>query len=84
MFSLTWKKKDTVIWLGDFNYRIELDRETTIAAVQRGDLPMLYESDQVSAVHPENWLQVINDAVVKQPNGCWPNVPILLGAQNHL
>lgn len=46
------KKKDTVIWLGDFNYRIELDRETTIAAVQRGDLPMLYESDQVSAVHP--------------------------------
>ena len=39
---------DTVIWLGDFNYRIDLDRETAIAATQRGDLGMLYEHDQVS------------------------------------
>ncbi|SPN96917.1 related to phosphatidylinositol phosphate phosphatase [Cephalotrichum gorgonifer] len=39
---------DTIIWLGDFNYRIGLDRETTISLVQRGDIATLYDNDQLN------------------------------------
>ncbi|PKS06412.1 hypothetical protein jhhlp_007160 [Lomentospora prolificans] len=39
---------DTVIWFGDFNYRIGLDRETTIGYIQRGDLATLYDNDQLN------------------------------------
>lgn len=39
---------DSVIWFGDFNYRIGLDRPTTLNYIQRGDLATLYDNDQVS------------------------------------
>jgi len=38
---------DTVIWLGDFNYRIGLDIEATKALVRQCDLDTLYVNDQV-------------------------------------
>lgn len=38
---------DTVIWLGDFNYRIGLSRERALELIRRRDLPHLYENDQV-------------------------------------
>ena len=39
---------DTVIWLGDFNYRIGLSRERTIELIRKGDLETLYENDQLN------------------------------------
>lgn len=39
---------DTVIWLGDFNYRIGLSNEKVQKLCHVGDLETLYENDQVS------------------------------------
>jgi hypothetical protein len=39
--------EDTVIWMGDFNYRIGLSHERAMDLVQRQDLEKLYENDQV-------------------------------------
>lgn len=38
---------DTVIWLGDFNYRIGLDNDRVRDLLDAGDLPGLYEHDQL-------------------------------------
>ena len=38
---------DTVIWLGDFNYRIGLSNEKVQKLCHVGDLETLYENDQV-------------------------------------
>jgi hypothetical protein len=38
---------DTVVWLGDFNYRIGLNSDVARALVKKGDLETLYENDQV-------------------------------------
>ncbi|KAH0541936.1 hypothetical protein FGG08_003656 [Glutinoglossum americanum] len=39
---------DTVIWLGDFNYRIGLSDERVRRLIQLGDLDSLYENDQLN------------------------------------
>ncbi|KAI0176189.1 SacI homology domain-containing protein [Hypoxylon sp. FL1284] len=39
---------DTVIWLGDFNYRIGLSRERVMDLIQKQDLERLYENDQLN------------------------------------
>ena len=39
---------DSVIWLGDFNYRIGLDMERVMSLVNRGDLDELYANDQLN------------------------------------
>jgi endonuclease/exonuclease/phosphatase family metal-dependent hydrolase len=41
---------DTVIWLGDFNYRIGLSNEKVQRLCHVGDLETLYENDQVSCI----------------------------------
>ncbi len=38
---------DTIIWLGDFNYRIGLGDEKVRNLIQKGDLDTLYQNDQV-------------------------------------
>ena len=38
---------DTVIWLGDFNYRVGLSYERAMDLVRRRDIEKLYENDQV-------------------------------------
>jgi hypothetical protein len=38
---------ESVIWLGDFNYRIGLNNELARALVKKRDLEKLYENDQV-------------------------------------
>lgn len=38
---------DTVIWLGDFNYRIELSNDRVRKLIEMGDLGTLHEYDQV-------------------------------------
>ena len=40
---------DTIIWLGDFNYRIGLTDEKVRRLIDAGDLEALYRNDQVSA-----------------------------------
>lgn len=44
---------DTVIWFGDFNYRIGLSHERAMDLVQQRDLERLYENDQLN-------LQMVN------------------------
>ncbi|KAL8852415.1 MAG: hypothetical protein Q9221_002721 [Calogaya cf. arnoldii] len=39
---------DTVIWLGDFNYRIGLSDEKVRRLIQAGDLGTLYQNDQLN------------------------------------
>lgn len=39
---------DTVIWLGDFNYRVGLSNEKVRKLVEVGDLETLYENDQLN------------------------------------
>jgi endonuclease/exonuclease/phosphatase family metal-dependent hydrolase len=43
-------QRNTIIWLGDFNYRIGMANEKTRQLVKMGDLEKLYENDQVSCV----------------------------------
>jgi hypothetical protein len=38
---------DTVIFLGDFNYRIGLSSEKVKSLIKTGDFETLYENDQV-------------------------------------
>jgi hypothetical protein len=38
---------DSVIWMGDFNYRIGLGSEKVRQLIKVGDLETLYENDQV-------------------------------------
>ena len=38
---------ETVIWLGDFNYRIGLEDERVRKLIRMGDLDTLYQNDQV-------------------------------------
>lgn len=40
---------DTIVWLGDFNYRVGLTYERAMELVQKRDIEKLYENDQVSA-----------------------------------
>ncbi|KAL1877090.1 hypothetical protein VTK73DRAFT_8898 [Phialemonium thermophilum] len=39
---------DSVVWFGDFNYRIGLSLEKTKELVRQGDLEKLYENDQLN------------------------------------
>ncbi|KAI0203994.1 SacI homology domain-containing protein [Astrocystis sublimbata] len=39
---------DTVIWMGDFNYRIGLSYERAMSLVKQQDLERLYENDQLN------------------------------------
>ncbi|KAF4626621.1 hypothetical protein G7Y89_g11537 [Cudoniella acicularis] len=39
---------DTVIWMGDFNYRIGLGADKVKALIKMGDLETLYENDQLN------------------------------------
>lgn len=45
--GLTIDGHDSVIWLGDFNYRIGLPDEKVRKLIEIGDLQTLYENDQV-------------------------------------
>ena len=38
---------DSVIWLGDFNYRVGLENERVRKLIEMGDLQTLYDNDQV-------------------------------------
>jgi hypothetical protein len=40
-------RSDSVIWFGDFNYRIGLSHERATELVKNKDLGRLYENDQV-------------------------------------
>ena len=41
---------DTILWLGDFNYRIGLGHEKVHRLIEAGDLGSLYQNDQVSFI----------------------------------
>ena len=39
---------DTIVWLGDFNYRIGMNNDRCRQLIGAGDLEMLYENDQLN------------------------------------
>lgn len=41
------KSQDYIIWCGDFNYRIDLDKEEVKELVRNDELQKLFESDQL-------------------------------------
>ena len=43
---------DTVIWMGDFNYRIGLGADKVKQLIKNSDLETLYENDQASFAKP--------------------------------
>ena len=43
----TIEDHDSVIWLGDFNYRIGLSDDVVRKCIKVGDLATLYKNDQV-------------------------------------
>ncbi|KAK3677524.1 Inositol-1,4,5-trisphosphate 5-phosphatase 1 [Recurvomyces mirabilis] len=44
----TIEDHDTIIWAGDFNYRIGMDNERARLLIKKGDLGQLYENDQLN------------------------------------
>ncbi|KAI4133909.1 MAG: hypothetical protein LQ347_001963 [Umbilicaria vellea] len=45
---------DTIIWLGDFNYRIGLSDDRVRRLIHAGDIDTLYQNDQVGRPLPPN------------------------------
>jgi hypothetical protein len=43
---------DSVIWIGDFNYRIGLNSDKVKQLIKMNDLETLYENDQVWILKP--------------------------------
>lgn len=52
---------DTIIWMGDFNYRIGLDDNKVRRLTQQGDFITLYENDQVILKAPVNYRNLVSD-----------------------
>jgi hypothetical protein len=51
--------EDTVIWIGDFNYRIGLGSDKVRQLIKMGDLETLYENDQVALSSPDSLRQLL-------------------------
>ena len=49
LITLTFSK-DSVIWIGDFNYRIGLGSDKVKQLIKNNDLETLYENDQVASL----------------------------------
>lgn len=75
--------KDTVIWFGDFNYRIGLGSEKVKHLIKMGDLETLYENDQVpaSSLHLRGRLLIL---LVEPSDGRWLDVSLLFRSQNYV
>jgi endonuclease/exonuclease/phosphatase family metal-dependent hydrolase len=67
---------NTVIWLGDFNYRVGLSNEKVQRLCHVGDLETLYENDQVSLLMLV-FIPILT-CTAQSANGCWLDLPILL------
>jgi hypothetical protein len=73
---------DTVIWLGDFNYRVGLSNEKVQRLCHVGDLETLYENDQVSLYILA--LIAILICAAQPANGRRLDVPILFRGTHHV
>ena len=77
----TIENHDTVIWLGDFNYRIGLGDDRVRRLIQIGDLDALYENDQVG------WRTTreaeLMSCPVESADGGRSDLSILLRSQDH-
>lgn len=75
---------DTVIWLGDFNYRIGLGPEAARSLVKKKDLATLYENDQVCLHRPEFIDTVYSRFPAEPANGSWSILSVLFGGAHHV
>ena len=73
----TIEDHDTIIWLGDFNYRIGLGDEKVRRLIQAGDLETLYANDQVSDLQSKKQVSVSDILLAQSSNGGWTQLPIL-------
>lgn len=71
---------DTVVWLGDFNYRIGLGNQIVRDLVAQRQFQKLYDNDQVCMPSPPYYVFIVRllTRIVKSPNDCWQSIPILL------
>ena len=75
---------DTIIWLGDFNYRIGLSDEKVRRLIQVGDLETLYSNDQVRGSDMSSRVVAADIVIVESSDGCWSYIPLLFGGEDHL
>lgn len=75
---------DTVVWLGDFNYRIGLSNDKVQKLCQVGDLETLYENDQVCSALCTLSLHCANNTLAQPPNGRWLDLSLLLRSPHYL
>jgi hypothetical protein len=68
---------DTVIWLGDFNYRIGLSNEKVQRLCQLHDLETLYENDQVCILRDSHASNGISGRGDKEPLCQWASFRLL-------
>lgn len=75
---------DTIIWLGDFNYRIGLSHDKVHRLIGAGDLGTLYQNDQVRKVKERTFTLVSNSSVAQPTDDCRPYFSVLCRGQYHL
>lgn len=79
--SRTIADHDTVIWLGDFNYRIGLGNQIVRDLLSQRDYQKLYENDQV-CYSKSIWVyfsaSFLTSSIVEYSNDCWESFPVLL------
>lgn len=46
----TLKSHDYAFWCGDFNYRIDMDKDELKEAIKNGDLSLVLENDQLKVI----------------------------------
>ena len=75
---------DTVIWLGDFNYRIGLSDDRVRKLIEQEDLDTLYENDQVYV--PPTKIVSYRCLTIIAPftNGWWTCIPLLCRRPNYV
>lgn len=68
---------DTIIWFGDFNYRIGLSDDKARRLIQANDLATLYRNDQASRRRPTRRKLLMSVPIVESSNDRWPCLPFL-------
>jgi hypothetical protein len=56
-----FKDHEHIFWLGDLNYRIDLDRKTVIEAAYQGNFSLLHKHDQLLKQRSDNFGFALRD-----------------------
>lgn len=76
---------DSIIWLGDFNYRIGLPDDRVRELIEFGDLQTLHDNDQVCSGFPEPQGSAANFRPAAAPsNGSRAHISILYRGTSYI